>query len=137
MKLVVLVCALVLGGCGPGRGQARPPVPRTADAKPRLVVLLVIDQLPQWSFEQKRPHLTRGFDHLLREGEWHTGQYPSPALLTAPGHALLGTGEPPATSGIIANSWWNRDAERMVLSVEDLQGRTSASWLRVPALPTS
>ena len=41
---------------------------------------------------------------------------PSPgfgeARLTAPGHALLGTGVPPAQSGIIANEWWLRDLER-------------------------
>ncbi|MGN6108828.1 MAG: alkaline phosphatase family protein, partial [Kofleriaceae bacterium] len=111
------------------------PAPATAPAgRARLVVLLVIDQLPQWAFEAKRPALRDGFDRLLREGAWHTGQHPSAATLTAPGHALLGTGEPTATSGIVANEWWNRDAERVLHCTEGLDGARSAGWLRVPAL---
>ena len=43
-------------------------------SEPRLVVLLVIDQWPEWAFEAKRPAFTGGFDRLLREGEWHVGQ---------------------------------------------------------------
>ena len=89
------------------------PTPAAVEAPPakppRLVVLVVIDQLPAWAFEQKRPYFAKGFDRLLREGEWHTGQHPSAATLTAPGHALLGTGEPTATSGILANEWWSRE----------------------------
>src|SRR5690349_475882 len=78
--------------------QPQPAQPPAVPAgPPRLVVLFVIDQWPQWSFVQKRPYLTAGFDRLLREGEWHTGQYPYAATLTAPGHALLGSGQP--TSG--------------------------------------
>jgi predicted AlkP superfamily pyrophosphatase or phosphodiesterase len=108
--------------------------PRPPPGPPRLVVLLVIDQLPQWAFAAKRPHFTGGFDRLLREGEWHTGQHPSPATSTAVGHALLGTGEPPTASGIIGNEWWDRDAQRHVGSVENPGSVPSAHRLRVPAL---
>jgi hypothetical protein len=101
---------------------------------PKLVVLFIIDQWPQWAFREKRPHVTKGFDRLLREGEWHTGQHPSAATLTAPGHALLGTGEPPATSGILANQWWHKDAGRIVKSVEGLDGTLGPHHLRVPGL---
>lgn len=101
---------------------------------PKLVVLLIVDQWPQWAFVQKRPHLTKGFDRLLREGEWHIGHHPSAATLTAPGHALLGTGEPTATSGILANEWWSREAGRVIRAVEGLDGSLGAHHLRVPAL---
>ena len=101
---------------------------------PRLVVLLVVDQLPAWAFTAKRPALTGGFDRLLREGAWYTGMHPSAATLTAPGHALLGTGEPTATSGILANSWWDRDAGAMVESVRDPSGAVTTAHLRVPGL---
>lgn len=99
-----------------------------------MVVLLVIDQLPQWAFIAKRSHLSGGFDRLLREGEWHTGEHPTPATSTAPGHALLGSGEPPSASGIIANEWWDRDEQKLVTSVEDPAGGKSAVRLRVPGL---
>ena len=87
------------------------PAPRGTDTprpgtEPRLVVLLIVDQWPAWSLEAKRAALTGGFDRLLREGEWHTGQHPSAATLTAPGHALFGSGEPSYHSGIVGNEWW-------------------------------
>ncbi len=106
----------------------------TPGGPPRLVVLVVVDQLPAWSFAIKRPHLTGGFDRLLREGAWHTGVHPSVATLTAPGHALISSGEPTATSGILGNEWWHRDVGRVVGSVEAHDGSNSAVWMRVPAL---
>jgi len=115
------------------------PAPRTIDApkpgtEPRLVVLLVVDQWPEWSFEIKRAALTGGFDRLLREGAWHVGQHPSAVTLTAPGHALFGTGEPPYHSGIIANEWWHRDLDRHLKSIEAEDGSVTTKWLRVPGL---
>ncbi len=109
------------------------PAPPTNEP-PRLVVLLVIDQLPQWAFAAKRAAFTGGFDRLLREGEWHPGEHPSPATMTAVGHALLGSGEPPSASGIISNEWWDRESEKFVGAVEDPAGNPSAHRLRVPGL---
>lgn len=141
-RLPALALAAALAGCGGGaRGPEAPTGPnrpnqdeaKPAAASPRLVVLLVIDQWPAWAFLAKRPALTEGFDRLLREGEWHTGQHPTPATLTAPGHTLLGTGEPPYHSGILANEWWDRASEKQITSTEDGTGK-SAKWLRVPGL---
>jgi hypothetical protein len=135
MKSLALAL-LVLAGCPAPSTPASKPAPRPG-ASPtgtRLVVLLVIDQWPQWSFVQKRPALTGGFDRLLREGAWHTGVYSYPATQTAPGHATLGTGEPPSVTGIVANQFWNRDAEKLLESVEDLDGSRTTRWLRVPGL---
>ena len=98
------------------------------------MVLLVIDQWPEWSFEAKRPALTGGFGRMLREGAWRIGDYPSAATITACDHALLGTGELPARSGILANEWWRRDLERSLKSIEDEDGAATARWLRVPGL---
>lgn len=126
------VLAAVLAACAsPARRVADTPQPA---AEPRLVVLLVVDQWPEWSFEAKRAALTGGFDRLLREGEWHTGRYPSAATLTAPGHAMLGTGEPPYRSGIIANEWWHRDLDKALASIEAEDGSVTTRWLRVPGL---
>ena len=144
MRLAALLCTA--GACSsqpkppapapaPGSGSAIPASIELAPAQaPKLVVLLVLDQWPQWAFVQKRPHLTKGFDRLLREGEWHTGVHPSAATLTAPGHALLGTGEPTATSGILGNEWWSRDGARVLRAAEALDGTLGASNLRVPGL---
>lgn len=124
----VLVLAL-LAGC-PGVGAPR----GTPASGTKLVVLLVLDQWPEWSFEYKRPELRGGFARLLSEGEWHVGRHPSAATLTAPGHALLGTGEPSARSGILANDWWHRELGRRMKSVEGEDGSITPKWLRVPGL---
>ncbi len=126
----VPLLALVLACTHP----ATPAPPLAKSHEPRLVVLLVIDQFPEWAFEQKRPALTGGFQRLLAEGEWHVGHHPSAATLTAPGHALLGSGEPPNHSGILANKWWHRDLERDLAATRDADGNESAVWLRVPGL---
>lgn len=129
---VVSVLAAALAACaGPAPRVSDVPKPGT---EPRLVVLLVIDQWPEWSFEAKRPALTGGFDRLLREGAWHVGQHPSAATLTAVGHALFGSGEPPYHSGIIANDWWHRDIDRSLASIEAEDGSPTTKWLRGPGL---
>lgn len=115
-----------------GEGPAAAPAD---DRSHRLVVLLVIDQFPQWAFAAKRPALRGGgFDRLLTEGKWRLGRYPSAVTLTAPGHATLGTGVTADAHGIIANEWWRRDLGRSLASVRDGSGVASASALTAPAL---
>jgi hypothetical protein len=129
-----LACAALIAACG---GPSAPDaVPTTsASGRPRLVVLLVIDQWPEWSLEWKRPELHGGgIDRLLSEGAWHVGRHPSAVTLTAPGHSLLGTGAPTATTGILANEWWHRDSGKVLMSVEAEDGSVSPKWLRVAAL---
>ncbi len=134
----VSLVAAVVAACGSPQTEPHPVPRRVADAvlePPRLVVLLVLDQWPEWAFDIKRDHLHGGgFDRLLGEGEWHVGRHPSAATLTAPGHALLGTGEPSATSGILANEWWHRDIGKVLRAVEGEDGSVSSKWLRVPGL---
>ncbi|HUS30418.1 MAG TPA: alkaline phosphatase family protein [Kofleriaceae bacterium] len=140
---VCFVVALLLAACrttGTGRGaggSAGGAATGGAGVAPaghsaRLVVVLVIDQFPEWSLEQKTSQLTAGgFARLFAEGEWHVGHHPSAATLTAPGHALLGTGKPPAYSGILGNEWWSRDEDRVVHAVES---DDPMKFLRVPGL---
>jgi hypothetical protein len=130
VKRALLV--MLLAAC-PGP-RATPVHHDPQDRSRGLVVLIVIDQFPEWTLERKRSELTHGFARLLAEGEWRVGRHPSAATLTAPGHALLGTGMPPAQSGIIANEWWLRDLERPIKAAEDERGATTSKWLRVPGL---
>ena len=128
------LCLLALIGCS-AAATAPPGHPVAAPASgTRLVVLVVLDQWPEWSFEAKRHAFHAGFSRALEEGEWHVGEHPSAATLTAPGHAQLGTGAPTARSGILANEWWHRDLHRVLMAVEDEDGRESTKWLRVPGL---
>lgn len=123
------ILALVLvSACAGSTGH------KTGPEAPRLVVLMVIDQWPEWSFEAKRPAFQAGFARLLAEGEWRVGRYPTAATITGPGHALLGTGEPSARSGIVANEWWRRDQGAVLGAVQSEDGSPTAKWLRAPGL---
>lgn len=132
MLSAALAAAALLAACDDSPSQYRR---WQRSEAPGLVVLLVIDQFPEWAFEQKLPHLTAGgFRRLLSEGEWQLGEYPYASTLTAPGHALIGSGEAPAQSGILSNEWWHRDSGKVLKSVEAENGTVSAKWLRVPGL---
>lgn len=79
-----------------------------SDAQPlRLVVVIIIDQLPSWSFEGDSARLDGGIARLLREGAYYPRvEIPYAITYTAPGHAAIGTGAPPAVTRILANGWY-------------------------------
>jgi predicted AlkP superfamily pyrophosphatase or phosphodiesterase len=106
---------------------ALPAVPAQAsayDGKPKLVVLVVIDQFREDYLERYRADLKaqHGFRLFLDHGAYFPDCYYDYAnTKTAPGHATLGTGAYTDGHGINSNEWWdlNRNAKRPVTSVED------------------
>jgi hypothetical protein len=84
-----------------------------ARTKPKLVVLIVIDQWPSWVFEKQHKLFTGGIGRLMREGAVvMNAEIPYASTFTATGHATLGTGALPSVHGIVGNAWWRRDEER-------------------------
>ncbi len=81
-----------------------------ADAgKPKLVVLLVVDQFRLDYLERFGADLGEGgFKRLLREGASFDGRYGQQNTYTGPGHALIASGSYAYTNGIMQNKWWNR-----------------------------
>jgi hypothetical protein len=110
MLLSGLTSGLTLGcdGAMPPRERIPTAAPTVAPAaRPRLVVLIVVDQLPSWWFEARRQHLSGGLARLLRQGVYYPeAAYPYAVTFTAAGHAALGTGAPPAVTGIADNERW-------------------------------
>ncbi len=93
------------------------------DGHPRLVIILVVDQLRADYLDRYRPDFKgRGFRLFLDKGAYFEDCYYDYAnTKTAPGHATLGTGAYTDGHGISANSWWDlsRNKTRPVSSVED------------------
>jgi arylsulfatase A-like enzyme len=111
---------LVAPGCATTKPQAEPaskkasPAPEPpsqAAVAPKLVVLIVLDQLGSWVLDQQLPLLPSGsiIRRAYEDGASHTAEYPYASTQTAPGHASLTTGAPPAVHGIVGNAVY--DAE--------------------------
>ncbi len=108
---------LLLGACGK-------PAPPLAPAQPkpplRLVVLVVVDQLPSWSFDRDVALVKGGISRLLASGVYYPhAEMPFSATNTSSGHAAFGCGAGPEHSGILATEWWHRDRGGLASSVAD------------------
>ena len=98
--------------------------------KPRLLVLIVFDQLRADYLERWQSlFVDGGFARLQREGAWFTDcHYPYATTTTGPGHASLLTGCTPARHGIVNNEWYDVKTSTAVNCAQ------SARYQRVPAL---
>lgn len=110
-----------------------------AQAKPRLGVVVVVDQMkPDYLSRSSRAQ--GGFIRLLEEGMVFTAaRHLHMPTETAPGHASISTGRHPVTHGIVANDWYDRAAATETYCVSDpvfgrspanLQGPTLADALK-------
>jgi len=152
--LLVLLAAIPTVAAGPAAvGLSGPP--------PRLVVVISIDQF-------RGDYLTRfadlwlpagsaragghaegkgaagrgvgGFRYLMEQGAYftdaHHDHFP---LFTGPGHSVLLTGAPPYKSGIVGNSWYDRELGRRRYCVADetspLVGLAAPSPPAAPGAP--
>ena len=101
--------ALLLLLLAPGRMVAQEPA-----ARPKLVVVLVIDQFRPDFLQRFRPYFGKGgFNLLLRRGaNFRQAEYQHAATLTCPGHAVILTGTHANVNGIIANQWYDQEGGR-------------------------
>lgn len=91
------------------------------NAKPKLVVIIVIDQFRADYLERYHDHFgPNGFRMLMDRGADFTDCYYDYAItMTAPGHATLGTGAYSDGHGINNNEWWEPSRQKLVSSVQD------------------
>ena len=103
----LFLLSLALAACG----TPRPP-------RPRLVVVITVDQLRPDYLERYRRQLTGGLGMLLRTGAVFTEAYQDHAITeTAPGHATVLSGRWPAHTGIIRNGAGVQDSSAPLLGV--------------------
>jgi predicted AlkP superfamily pyrophosphatase or phosphodiesterase len=81
---------------------------RAADS-PRLLVMVVVDQLRADYLQLFNRHWKNGFRTLLDQGMvFDNARYPYLVTVTCAGHATIGTGALPHRHGMINNTWWQR-----------------------------
>jgi predicted AlkP superfamily pyrophosphatase or phosphodiesterase len=115
-------------------------------ARPKLVVMIVVDQMRGDYVDKFQGQWNGGLKRLVQEGAWfREAAYPYAATETCVGHATISTGALPATHGMIGNAWWDRDSQKMVTCTSDPSAKNSAyaggtakggdsAWrMRVPA----
>ncbi|HTY57942.1 MAG TPA: alkaline phosphatase family protein, partial [Bacteroidota bacterium] len=115
MKTFILVLSLILP-CA-----ARTASPHAEQGTPKLVIVIVVDQM-------RADYLVRfndlfgngGFNLFLNGGAYFTNcAYDYASTFTGPGHATILSGIPVRSSGIIGNEWFDRQKGRSVYCVED------------------
>jgi predicted AlkP superfamily pyrophosphatase or phosphodiesterase len=91
------------------------------NAKPKLVVGLVVDQM-RWDYLYKYESLytANGFKRLLKDGfSSENNMIPYVPTYTAPGHACVYTGSVPAIHGIAGNNWYDTHENKFVYCTDD------------------
>lgn len=122
--MVVLCAASVICAQAPKEAAAKKAAP---PARPKLVVMLVVDQMRGDYVDKFRGQWKGGLRRLVDEGAWfRAAAYPYAATETCPGHATISTGAFPASHGMVANAWWDRDEQKMVTCTSDPNVKNSA-----------
>jgi predicted AlkP superfamily pyrophosphatase or phosphodiesterase len=110
LKRLVAAVALILVSA-PLAAQQTPP---------RLVVVLVVDQMRTDYIQMYGHHWTKGLRRLLDTGaSFPLAEYPYAATVTCAGHATISTGTMPSTHGMIGNGWHDRELRKNVTCTED------------------
>ena len=121
MRKMLLWMAALVAVCG---GCASVAVASAYDAKPKLVVILVIDQFRGDYLDRFRADFKTedGFNLFLKKGAYFPECYYGYANTeTAPGHSTIATGAYSNGHNIANNQWWDltRTTTHPVSSVED------------------
>jgi len=88
-------------------------------APPRLLVVVVIDQMRADYLDRYAGDFRGGFKTLREEGAVLTARHAHVPTETGPGHAVILTGQFPARHGIVGNEWWDRQSGKRVYVVSD------------------
>jgi len=103
-------------------------------SKPKLVVILVVDQMRGDYIDKFQHQWTGGLKRLVNEGAWfREAAYPYGATETCVGHSTISTGAFPASHGMVANEWWDREQGKDVTCTADASVKNIAYDPTAPA----
>lgn len=111
LAVAALVTSLLMASPPKASGQRASNTARTGgNTVPRLIVLIVVDQMRADYVDRFRADWTGGFHRLLEHGAHFTNAaYPYLGTYTCAGHATVATGALPPVHGIFQNTWYDRE----------------------------
>jgi len=112
--------------------------PLAAQQRPKLVVMITVDQLRPDYFERWKGQLTGGLGRLANEGAFFTEAAQDHAMTeTAPGHSTVLSGRWPVHTGILRNDVGVQDSTARLIEVRGpgasphrFQGTAFFDWLK-------
>src|SRR5262245_6255145 len=122
MRVAAALLLLLSVSCSGAAAPAQRGRVAVSPRPPQLVVVVVYDQVASWVLEKYLPYLDEG--GLVRSAmargatAWNV-RYPYAGTYTAPGHAAIYSGAPPALSGVPANKLWDRGRGKRISAVDD------------------
>ena len=133
-KLIVsvLAAALASGAC------AQPTAPSRAPAGvPKLLVVISVDQFSADLFDEYRSQFTGGLARVASGTAFRNGYQSHATTETCPGHSTILTGDHPARTGIIGNTWIDQGvgrSDKTVYCAEDerVPGSSTVSYTVSP-----
>jgi predicted AlkP superfamily pyrophosphatase or phosphodiesterase len=123
------------------RAGAKVPVPKgpaRVAPGPKLVLLLVMDQMRAATLERQAPWFgAGGFQRLKKQGAQLIGHYGHQNTYTGPGHALIATGGYGYQNGIVQNKWYNRKTKQSEAMIYDATAKVLSGGKPGPDLENS
>lgn len=115
-----LVLAALSLALSPGAGT----LAQSNGSRPKLVVVIVIDQFPSDYPQRFRSYFsTGGINLFFRRGAvFSRARYEHGILFTCPGHAVVMTGSYADVNGIVSNYWYDQKAGREEYCAADSSG---------------
>ena len=91
--------------------------------QPKLILQITVDALRGDLTERYRDNMGEGgFNYLLDHGlHYANAHYQHANTETIVGHAALATGAPPSVNGMVGNVWFDRQMDRKVYNIEDVE----------------
>jgi predicted AlkP superfamily pyrophosphatase or phosphodiesterase len=108
----------------PPQAPPQPQTPRPAaparKGPPRLVVLIVVDQMRADYVDRYAHQWTGGLRRIFEGGAYFTrAAYLYGGTVTCPGHATISTGAQPIEHGMVGNEWFDYKAKKLVPCMND------------------
>ncbi len=101
--------------------------------KPKLIIVISVDQFSADLFAQHRSRFTGGLKRLASGVVFPSGYQSHAATETCPGHSTITSGMRPAETGIVGNGFWDAARGQTVYCIDD--GVTPVAGMTVTRSP--